>query len=81
VTAPPIATNALDIQGLEQLRRGAARDSPAALAEVAVQFDAMFIGMMLDSARSANLGGNRKRSSISNSWTVRSPSTWHGTAV
>jgi len=56
VTAPPIAPNAVDLTGLEQLRRGAARDDKSAVAEVAVQFEALFIGMMLDSARSANLG-------------------------
>ncbi len=57
MTTPPATTHAIDLQGLGQLRRRAARDDPAALAEVAVQFDAMFIGMMLDSARSTNLGG------------------------
>jgi flagellar protein FlgJ len=56
VTTPPIAPNAVDLTGLEQLRRSAARDDKAALAEAAVQFEALFIGMMLDSARSASLG-------------------------
>jgi flagellar protein FlgJ len=57
VTTPPAAPTAIDLTGLDQLRRRAARDDPAALAEAAVQFEALFIGMMLDSARSANLGG------------------------
>jgi flagellar protein FlgJ len=52
--APP--TNAVDLEGLSALRRRAARDDPQALAEVAVQFEALFIGMMLESARSASLG-------------------------
>ncbi|MEO8466666.1 MAG: flagellar assembly peptidoglycan hydrolase FlgJ [Gammaproteobacteria bacterium] len=52
----PIAPNAVDLTGLEQLRRSAARDDKTAVAEVAVQFEALFIGMMLDSARKANLG-------------------------
>jgi flagellar protein FlgJ len=56
VTTPPISPNAVDLTGLEQLRRSAARDDKSAVAEVAVQFDALFIGMMLDSARKANLG-------------------------
>ena len=56
MTTPPISPNAVDLTGLEQLRRNAARDDKTAVAEVAVQFEALFIGMMLDSARSANLG-------------------------
>jgi flagellar protein FlgJ len=56
VTTPPISPNAVDLTGLEQLRRSAARDDKTAVAEVAVQFEALFIGMMLDSARKANLG-------------------------
>jgi len=56
VTTPPISPNAVDLTGLEQLRRSAARNDKSAVAEVAVQFEALFIGMMLDSARSANLG-------------------------
>src|SRR5512134_3236983 len=50
-----IPTNAVDLEGLGELRRRAHRDDPAALAEVAVQFEALFIGMMLESARSATL--------------------------
>jgi len=56
LTTLPTPTNAVDLQGLDQLRRRAARDDPTALAEAAVQFEALFIGMMLDSARSASLG-------------------------
>ena len=56
MTTSPISPNAVDLTGLEQLRRSAARDDKSALAEVAVQFEALFIGMMLDSARSAKLG-------------------------
>jgi flagellar protein FlgJ len=51
-----IPTNAVDLEGLGDLRRRAHREDPTALAEVAVQFEALFIGMMLDSARSASLG-------------------------
>jgi flagellar protein FlgJ len=51
-----IPTNAVDLEGLGELKRRAQRDDPQALAEVAVQFEALFIGMMLESARSANLG-------------------------
>jgi flagellar protein FlgJ len=54
--ANAIPTNAVDLTGLGDLRRRAHREDPAALAEVAVQFEALFIGMMLDSARSATLG-------------------------
>ena len=56
MTPPPISPNAVDLTGLEQLRRSAARDDKTAVAEVAVQFEALFIGMMLDSARKASLG-------------------------
>ncbi len=56
MTTPPISPNAVDLTGLEKLRRSAARDDKTAVAEVAVQFEALFIGMMLDSARKANLG-------------------------
>jgi flagellar protein FlgJ len=53
VALPP---NAVDLEGLSNLRRRAERDDPTALADVAVQFEALFIGMMLESARSASLG-------------------------
>jgi flagellar protein FlgJ len=52
-----LPTNAVDLEGLGALRRRAQRDDPSALADVAVQFEALFIGMMLESARSASLGG------------------------
>jgi len=51
-----LPTNAVDLEGLSDLRRRAQRDDPSALADVAVQFEALFIGMMLESARSASLG-------------------------
>ncbi len=51
-----IPTNAVDLEGLGELRRRAQRDDPNALADVAMQFEALFIGMMLESARSASLG-------------------------
>jgi flagellar protein FlgJ len=51
-----VPTNAVDLEGLNALKRRAQRDDAGALAEVAVQFEALFIGMMLDSARSASLG-------------------------
>jgi flagellar protein FlgJ len=51
--APP--PNAVDLAGLSELRRRAQRDEAGALAEAAVQFEALFTGMMLDSARSASL--------------------------
>src|SRR5262245_25984123 len=49
-------SSAIDIAGLEHLKRRAAREDPAALAEAAVQFEALFIGLMLKSARDASLG-------------------------
>jgi len=52
-----LPTNAVDLEGFQDLRRRAQRDDPSALSDVAVQFEAMFIGMMLESARSASLGG------------------------
>ena len=51
-----LPTNAVDLGGLSDLRRRAERNDPDALADVAVQFEALFIGMMLESARSASLG-------------------------
>lgn len=52
-----LPTNAVDLEGLSELRRRAQRNDATALSDVAVQFEALFIGMMLESARSANLGG------------------------
>jgi flagellar protein FlgJ len=48
---------AVDLQGLAELKHRAAREDPKALAEAAVQFEALFIGLMLKSARDASLGG------------------------
>jgi flagellar protein FlgJ len=47
---------AVDVTGLEQLRHRAAQKDPSAVAEAAVQFDALFIGMMLKTARDASMG-------------------------
>ncbi len=52
----PVAPNAVDFQGFTRLRALAANDDPAALGEAAVQFEALVIGMMLETARSASLG-------------------------
>jgi flagellar protein FlgJ len=52
----PTAPATFDVQGLGDLRRKAAQDDPAAMAEAAVQFEALFIGMMLASAREASVG-------------------------
>jgi flagellar protein FlgJ len=49
-------STSLDLAGLAQLKRRAAREDPAALAEASVQFEALFIGLMLKSARDASLG-------------------------
>jgi flagellar protein FlgJ len=51
-----LPTNAVDLEGLSDLRRRAQRNDATALSDVAVQFEALFIGMMLESARSASLG-------------------------
>ena len=45
-----------DFQGLNALRVGAQQQSPAALTEAAIQFEALFIGEMLKSARQASFG-------------------------
>jgi flagellar protein FlgJ len=42
-----------DLQGLGRLREAARTDSPAAVTGVAQQFEALFVGMMLDSMRAA----------------------------
>ena len=44
-----------DFQGLADLRRSARQDSDEALHEVAAQFEAIFIKMMLKSMRDASL--------------------------
>jgi peptidoglycan hydrolase FlgJ len=46
----------VDLKNLSELRQRAAREDPKALAEAAVQFEALFIGLMLKSARDASLG-------------------------
>lgn len=46
-----------DFEGLARLRAGAAKNSPEALRETAVQFEAIFIQMMLKSMRDASFGG------------------------
>jgi flagellar protein FlgJ len=56
LSAPAPAPAATDLTGLEQLRQRAAHSDPGALKEAAAQFDALFIGMMLKSARAASLG-------------------------
>jgi flagellar protein FlgJ len=57
MNAPPLPlASAADVQGLERLRHRAAQNDPAVLAEATVQFEALFVGMMLESARSASLG-------------------------
>ena len=45
-----------DFQGLQGLKRAAREDSDSALDEVARQFEAMFLQMMLKSARKASFG-------------------------
>jgi peptidoglycan hydrolase FlgJ len=63
--AAPAAT---DLTGLEQLRQRAAHADPGALKEAAAQFDALFIGMMLKSARAASLGKGIFDSEASNQY-------------
>jgi flagellar protein FlgJ len=53
---PTTVPASFDVQGLADLRRQAAHDDPAAMAEAAVQFEALFIGMMLKTAREASVG-------------------------
>ncbi len=47
----------VDFQGLAQLKADAGRRSPEALGQVAEQFEAVFLQMMLKSMRQASLGG------------------------
>jgi flagellar protein FlgJ len=49
-------TSVNDFQGLNALRVSAQQQSPAALTEAAIQFEALFIGEMLKSARQASFG-------------------------
>jgi flagellar protein FlgJ len=50
------APNATDFHQFAALRRGAGANDPAALREVARQFESIFTKMMLDSMRSASFG-------------------------
>lgn len=43
-----------DVQGLESLRKGARDDDPEALKEVAAQFEAMMVQMIMKNARQSN---------------------------
>lgn len=43
-----------DVQGLESLRRGARNDDPEALKEVAAQFEALMVQMIMKNARQSN---------------------------
>jgi flagellar protein FlgJ len=52
----PVSASVVDFQAFAELRRGAAEQSPAALKEAAQQFESLIIGMMLKSARDAQLG-------------------------
>ncbi len=52
----PVVPTIHDFQGLARLRQSAQRHDPAALEETAVQFEALFIGMMLKASREASLG-------------------------
>jgi len=54
---PALIPSSVDLQGLTDLKHRAARDDPGALAEAAVQFEALFIGLMLKTARDASLSG------------------------
>ena len=55
--SPDLSTSRIytDFQGLADLRRAAKQDSDQALEEVAAQFEAIFIQMMLKSMRDASL--------------------------
>lgn len=52
----PASSSIVDVQGLAALKRGAAEQSPAALEEAAQQFESLIIGLMLKTARDAQLG-------------------------
>lgn len=52
----PAVNSAIDISSLGDLKQRAARNDPKAVAEAAVQFEALFIGLMLKTARDASLG-------------------------
>ena len=53
ITSDPRMTNALDFAGLAQMRAGAVRGNEKVTKEIAQQFEAIFINMMLKSMREA----------------------------
>jgi len=53
ITSDPRMTNALDFAGLAQMRAGAVQGDEKVTKEVAQQFEAIFINMMLKSMREA----------------------------
>lgn len=53
ITSDPRMTNALDFAGLAQMRAGAVEGDEKVTKEVAQQFEAIFINMMLKSMREA----------------------------
>lgn len=55
MTNAPVSS-AIDVAGLGNLKQRAARNDPDAVAEAAVQFEALFLGLMLKTARDASLG-------------------------
>jgi flagellar protein FlgJ len=61
---PTLSAGAVtDMKGLQELKAAAARNSPDALEAVAQQFEALFLGMMLDSMRAATIDGGLDNSS------------------
>jgi peptidoglycan hydrolase FlgJ len=56
LAAPVDARSVLDIQGLDSLRAAADAKRPEAIAQVAREFESLFLGMMLKSMRDAKLG-------------------------
>ncbi|MDH3637804.1 MAG: flagellar assembly peptidoglycan hydrolase FlgJ [Gammaproteobacteria bacterium] len=56
ITDSSIARNHLDFSGFSELRAQARSQSPAAVQEVASQFEALFLQLMLRSMRQASLG-------------------------
>ena len=52
----PVAPTAHDFVGLARLRESAQEHDPAALEETAIQFEALFVGIMLKASRDASLG-------------------------
>src|SRR5688572_1180753 len=64
--SPADVSNAADIAGLTRLKGQAQANSPEALKQVAQQFEALFLDMMLKSMREANLGEGLFDSDASN---------------